>query len=398
MTRPADLPTALQAWAKANYAAGPAWGGTAQRSTPVGSALVPGVSLAAEVANYLHGNAFDAAQAAINAVGQIPALNWSPLVSLGSGSSNALGWSDAEQAWYVVVSASVTGQQSFDYGKTWTNITIASAYNPVFDIAFDTSGNGVIVGNTRDVQEGPFVAYGTAITWTNHVTALGSTPNLMAQVVYDPAHSLWCILQNGAAVATSTNRSVWTNRAIPGTWVLGNSNYVRLGVGNGILVAASRDTASLLRTMRSADGGVTWTNDQTVAVNAGITMVDANGTVTRPAWSSTDALWYIAVNQTATRKTQVFSSPDGITWASAATLLANDCAFLELVVLGSLLVGINNDGRIFASWNKGVNWWRCGYSGTNFLTGAKSGGGGIGYLRGALWTSSQRFGLPVTAA
>lgn len=406
MSRPANLPTALQSWANANYAGGPAWGGTAQRSTPAGTALVPGVSFPAEVANYLLGNAFDAAQNAINLAGEIPPLNWQPFTSLGA-SSNAMGWSDAEQSWYVGVNGSATGQQSMDYGKYWTNVTYSGAFAAFFDIAFDPSGNGVVASGVNTVSDGPFVAYGTAITWASRTLSGAVTPTTMAQVAYEPVSALWCYLGGktavGSNVFTSPDRAVWTTRTIPATWSTNAvNNYVRLGAGNGILVAAFRDSSTTFRTMRSANGGITWTNDQAITVNAGITLPDANGTITRPFWSATDLLWYVACNQTATRKSQVFSSPDGITWTSAAYLGSNDAAFVEVVGLGSLLVATNyNDGRIYASWNKGVNWWKCG--GINLgaaatVTVMKSGGNGIGAIIGARWGASIRIGVPVTAA
>src|SRR4051812_203372 len=143
MSRPKDLPSALQAWALANYGAGPAWGGTPQRASPGSSALVPGVSLPAENANYLYGNAFDVAQGALNAGGQLPALNWGTSVAVG-GTGVGLAYSDIEQAWYVTQAASTAAFRSADNGRTWSAVTLNLA--GAFALGFDTAGNVVAGG------------------------------------------------------------------------------------------------------------------------------------------------------------------------------------------------------------------------------------------------------------
>lgn len=411
MGRPKDLPAALQAWALANYAAGPSWGGTPQRAAPGASFLTPGVSLPAEVANYLHGYGFDVAQGALNAVGQSPALNWGPPVAL-SITPIATAWSDAEQAWYAVAGSSTVVKRSPDFGKTWGSGGSMTAMSTFGDLAIDTSGN-ICMASGVAVQEGPLVAYGTPIVWTNHAAALGASGGA-TQIVFEPNSGKWCVIgsitSSNAWVYTSTNRSTWTASTVPGTWTAsGFPASVSIGAGNGILVATMvNQTTTQFRTMRSADGGVTWTNDQAIVQNAGISLSIAGGCfTTRPAWSATDQLWYVAVGQTGTRKTQVFSSPDGITWTSAAALLSNDCNFTNIVALDSLLVAVNDDGRIFCSTNKGANWSRCGMTAAPAAPAGiwpgtctfKAGGGGIMNLTsGNNGIPSMRFGLPTLAA
>lgn len=401
MSRPKNLPTALQSWANANYSAGPPWGGTPQRSAPAGSALVPGVSLPAENENYLHGNAFDAAQAAINCVGQIPALNWNAKVAAGV-SIVSLGWSEVEQAWYGFATSGTSAVRSADNGKTWATVTVQNIGG--FDVAFDTSGNAVSASAAGGVQEAAFVAYGTALSWTLHAGAIASGGAWA--IVYEPVNALWAIMCGTAAApavytAPQSSRATWTSRALPGTWVSGTGNQ-SMGAGGGILVATYVLSSTQVRTMRSANGGVTWTNDQSITVNGGIT-IPASVSTTRPCWSATDGLWYFAIGQASTRKTQIFSSPDGITWTSAAVLLTNDVHLIGMQCVGSLLVGINDDGRVLCSFNQGVNWWRCGLVVTPALAAQtsafKATPNGFAITDGAGGVqTSYRFGMPATAA
>lgn len=416
MSRPKDLPTALQSWANTTYTpAGKAWDSTAQRSTPAGSALVPGVSLPAEVANYLHGNAFDGAQGAINAVGQLSALNWQAAGSLGNISVGSFAWSDLDQAWWAVLpSASNAAQQSFDFGKTWSTITTLAASIGNNDIAFDTSGNFVTAtasGNTN-VQSGTRTAFST---YTTVNTAAVIPANVANVVVYEPLSALWCILGGGGVSTitgvTSANRTTWTARTLPAAWttVTAGTGTPQIGVGGGVIVAAFVDTTSTFRTMRSATGGVSWTNDQQLTP-AGITLVPTattavGGGISKPVWSAVDSLWYITAFQTSTRKTQVYSSPDAITWTNCASLTANDVALVGTAPLGTLLVGLNNDGRVFTSWTRGTTWFRVGSlpNMSSPVYGLRAGGNGVLAMGGngataILAYGSARFGLPVTAA
>lgn len=406
MTRPKDLPSVLQSWANGTYSPGPSWGSTPQRAAPGASYLTPGVTLPAENANYLHGNAFDAAQAAINMAGQIPALNFSPLYSVGA-TGTAIAFSVIEQAWYLIQNSSITAYRSVDFGKTWTSFSLAVATaggSTSADIAIDTAGNIVVFASATASQDATFTAYGVP-TFTNRAAVFPG--GQVGGIVYEPVSGNWVALGNATSAAawvyTSSNRSTWTARTLPGTWTTTGSFNSTIGVGGGLIVAAylTAGVASQFRTIRSSNGGVTWTNDQVVACNAGISLAGGSSSITRPVWSSTDSLWYIACHQLSPRKTQVFSSPDGITWTTAATLLTNDCNFAGLQVLGSLLVAWNEDGRLFASINQGVNWYRCGA--TPALSGSFNipfiaAGNGILGISGTGVVASSRFGLPVTAA
>jgi len=108
-----------------------------------------------------------------------------------------------------------------------------------------------------------------------------------------------------------------------------------MGVGNGVIVALARNSASSIQIIRSINGGVSWTNDQTV--NTAVTPPSISP-MSPPVWSAVDGLWYVAVCQAVTRATQIFSSPDAITWTQASLLSSNDCCFFQFICIGSLLM------------------------------------------------------------
>ncbi len=364
---------------------------------------MPGVSLPAEVLNYLHGYGFDAVQGALNAIGQQPALDWNAAAAIGAACSS-FAWSDVEQAWYAFQVGSTAAFRSDDWGRTWTSVTLSTGAS---DAAFDTSGNAVVLGAAQTLQEGPFVSYGTPIVWTNHAAVLPASYSWWG-VQYEPVSATWCgasaLVGTTLLPYTSTNRSVWTARAFAAGWTSANANGVTLGVGNGLLVAATIDSTTTFRTMISANGGVTWTNDQAITVNAAVQNLSTALATSRPAWSPTDKLWYIAVRHGTLRKCQVFSSPDGITWTSKAVLANTGCDFTDLVALGSLLIGVNsNPSSVFVSIDQGVTWKRGPQAGIPSAAGArlqtvKSTPNGFGILTGANFVGSRRIGLPSSPA
>lgn len=335
----------------------------------------------------------------------LPALNWGAVSSIGV-ATLTIGWSDIEQAWYAIRFGSTTNYRSADYGKAWSTTTLNVAPTAGADVAFDAAGNAVIVGlGATNVQDGTYVSY-NSITWANHAGQVSSYVGAV-NVVYEPTNNLWCILGSisgsGSTAFTSANRTSWTSRTIPATWnTYAVDGYPFVGAGNGLVVAAFTSivgAAGTFRTMRSADGGATWSNDQAIVVNAGINIAGGATSLTRPVWSAVDGRWYIAVNQiSGTNRVQVFSSPDAITWTSVALYTANDCEFSGgLVCLGSILVGIAADGRTYASWNKGANWFRCGSCGLAAPAIARAGGNGLMILASSTTVASARFGLPATA-
>ena len=404
MSRPKDLPTVLQAWAAGSYSAGPAWGGTAKRQIGAQTELTPGTTLPAELGNYLHGNGFDAAQGALTMGGQAPALNWLPAVAL-TGLKRAA-YSAKDNAWWATGdAANDTLQRTADGGRSWAAPGgLASAYSTQ-DIAFDASGNGVIVGTTVNLYSGLWTAYG-AITWTavagGFSGALGD-----ARVAYDATNAKWIVVSrigalSGFRLFSSANRTTWTAQTQPAAWSAyagANSNAAEIGVNPaGVALACFVDSTPALNVMKSTDGGTTWAN---VVVSLAATM--APTAYSRPVWSATDATWYIAVSQGSARKTQIYSSTDGVTWSTAANYQSNDIALQDIDVLGSLLVGVNDDGRVAISTNKGVTWYWAGVATVAGLAVNKAwlraGGGGLLAVHNVAGkvVHSMRYGFPSQA-
>lgn len=408
MTRPKDLPTPLKTYATGTYGAGPSWGGTPQRSAPGANFMTPGVTLPAEVENYLHGSAFDAVQASINCFGQMMAMNLGQQASVTSAGSIA--WSDVEQAWYAsFAAASGFLVRSQDNGRTFPNLSLAVS-KQTQDLGFDTAGNCVTVASDGTIQDAPFVAFGTSLVFTNRGVKCAYTAGAPSQVLYEPSNALWCVIGDSSTAVsmfTSPDRVTWTARALPATWNL-TGGVGGMGVGNGLLVAVAPATGTTFRTIRSSNGGVTWTNDQVITTPSGT--ITTLTTRPMPVWSATDALWYVALNTgISPRKTFVYSSPDAITWTLAASLIANDCCFVSVQTIGSIVIGVNDDGRIFCSMNQGANWFRCGWMGgapaNSFGGGAgiggvsvRAGGGGFAVVAPTIIAASLRMGLPTLAA
>lgn len=327
-----------------------------------------------------------------------PALNFpAAAVSVGA-SCFGLAFSAADQAWYAAAgAASASVFRSLDNGKTWASKALTGSIT-AFNIAADNAGNICMI-QAGNVQAGAWSAFDT-LTWSQNAAACFNSLT-DGCIVYEPVNARWfgigAISGGNVKAGNSSNRTTWVASTIPTTWSTATTGtYHPLGVGNGLIVAAFIDSASTFRTMRSADGGVTWTNDQQ------ITPAFSGGVTTAPIWSATDQLWYIAYSTTSgTRKTQVYSSPDAITWTSVVSLTANDVRFVSgagLACVGSLLMGVSDDGRIFTSVNKGANWFRAGSCGVAAPANAISSGLGFIVLGTTTAVTSQRFGLPSQAA
>lgn len=407
---------ALQYAGDASYSAqGDARDGTPTKVTPtlgiIRQGARPGRQLPSQYDNWVRNQLVGVANAIISHVleidesgSRIPALNWSAVSAMGV-TPIAVGWSDAEQAWYALEVGTTSVRRSTDYGKTWNAsgaLAVANNGGTFSDVAFDTAGN-VCFANSNNVYEGPLVAYGTPIVWTKRASVLGGGSSY--SIVFEPVSGNFCVVgqDTNAWLYTSSNRATWTARTLPGTWTSTTGLALAIGAGNGLVVVVFRDTATnQFRTARSANGGVTWTNDQAIVINAGITF-SASIPPTRPVFSAADGLWYVAVSQGSPRKTQVFSSPDAITWTSASTLLVNDCRFVGMQCLGSLLVGLNDDGRVFCSVNKGVSWFRCGATlapqgVTTINNKFKGGGNGLLIVASTSASATTRYGMPATPA
>ena len=396
MSRPQNLPLALQTWALANYPAGSgSWSNQPMRLAPA-APLVPGATIPGPIINYLDGYAFDVAQGALNMVGQMPAMNWGPLVSPGSTSLSLAGWSDFEQAWYLFAS-STTGYRSLDFGKTWQTFT--GGPNPEADVVFDNLGYGVVSNNAGGISVGTPAAFnsGSAASWTSY-TGVTSASN-GANLAWDAATGqfMWLGAGNGSGSSApphayySLNRTTWVALTLPTTWSSSLYSPTVGADGLGHFVAAFADTATTFRTILSTGTAGAWTNDQ--QLNPGIGgLVTSSPVCMRPTWSSVDALWYYIASSTSSAA--LYSSPNGITWTLVRTLPLQVLAF---AVLGSLVVILDSRGFISVSVNKGLTFGKCGATGAGQTTFMRSGGGGLLVVNNTQTAASQRFGMPTAS-
>jgi len=189
---------------------------------------------------------------------------------------------------WIIVGTGGVALRSVDDGMTWTSISLP--YSNSW-ISVD-GGNGVfaasaISGDSRRVMR----SSDKGLTWTNTT----ASSYLWYSIKFGNGN--WVILSNSSRVAVSTD-----DAASFTTYTLPENNYwYGLSYGNGRFSAVSADGTN--RTMRSLDGGVTWT----VAVSAeqnkwrSITYVKDN--------------IFVAVSENGTNRIQR-TTDGGVTWSA----------------------------------------------------------------------------------
>lgn len=352
MTRPKDLPPALQSWATGNYSAGPSWGGTPQRAAPGGSFLTPNLTLPAEVANYLHGNAFDVAQGALSLVGQIEALNFRTSVSQ---SFVHAAWNPGTNAWYGI-ETTTNCKASFTAGWTWGSNLITGA-DTLHRIESDPSGNMVI---TTNVASGALHEFnvGTS-TWTRRTASIyggGSVVSFLGKVcvAYDTVNARWWIgglnLSGGMVQGTSTDRVTWGAGTSPTT--TGFEANLEVAYGNGRLVLLGRVSGGGSNVWTSTNGGQSWTT-QTPIAHAFTT-----GATDQIRYSAVEGL-FMATFTNGSTACKVYTSPDGVTWTARATSVTK--AITKIAPMGAMWVALQSQGSVLFSLDSGATWRHAGF-------------------------------------
>jgi hypothetical protein len=366
MSRPKDLPTALQTWASGNYSAGPAWGGSPKRVAPAGD-LTPGVSLPADCANYLYGNAFDLAHAVLIATGQSPAINWMP-VSTSTHNLKRGAYCAKNQTWYLVGDGGIDFlDASPDFGRTWVSLTgsLGSSLS-LMDAACDASGNVVLVGyGSRSIYKGTYVSQ-SSTTWAVTANAVSVSPTQSISLDFEATAAKFVTTYRngilGHKVDFSSNGTVWSAGTLPAAWTsyTGTNNPEIAAIPGRCIAVFVDSTTPKYNAMYSTDGGNTWTNVQlTPSISAA--NLAANNVISKPTYDAISGAWYFSVSTTSVaRQTEVWTSTNGgVSWSQTYYSTGHDFVAQDLQAVGTLLVASNDDGRVCFSTDGGVTFTWC---------------------------------------
>jgi hypothetical protein len=312
-------------WAgsSANYPAGAnPWNSTPEEVIPGFIAFTPGVSLPAQVLNYVVG--------ALSREGQVicsTAINtWGPATataSIVSGATfiHALAWDDKNKLWVAAAHTADGYAISVDDGVVWLTIG-ALPGNPVTAIPLPNgAGVSFIMAGTTDIQFGDYAGTVTGSGTHLGVTSVGAGMGI-SHAASGLAHGLlWDVTNlrfraydtaNGTAITDNSSSlpTVWHNGPI-------NPGYFTscLGPGNTFLFAA---------------GGQTPGTDQSylllVTMSAGPTFTFADVTlpvaisgksVTGVAYNFSSGLWGVMAWDGAA--SSFYTSPDLITFTLSRT-------------------------------------------------------------------------------
>ena len=273
-------------------------------------------------------------------------------------------------------------ETSHTYGKAWVDQSAGKATKILIDLAFDASGNLVVITATRDVYKLTRTAYATW-SYANTATAL-STNASGGALDYDATAGLWlACYRNGAAghqLDSSSNGTAWTARTLPATWTGytgANDPWIGSRPGHSIAIFADPTTAAKVEIVYSANG-TAWTGTSVTSTALSQAEMTAGSRLTRPVYDPTSATWFFALSGTTVDKAEIWASIDeGANWAIVATHTTKDVEIFSMGVLGGELVAVTSKGRIMASSDAGVTWrWVAGLAGSAGQARMRHGGGG----------------------
>lgn len=270
-----------------------------------------------------------------------PALNFPTKVTV-SGTLRHAAWSEAQRLWWFAYDNSGVESSKHSGVAATTNYNVsgdAGTEDPS-SIVVDALGNAMIglTGNDAVFE----FNVGTD-TWTKR--ALGSIAS-DSVVGYDPVSGRWCAVTEGstaAGIRTSTDRSTFSNGTVPTAWgdhttYPALTRYRIASDGDGRLAVVGQGWAGpgptgagLCRAMTSDDGGVTWTDRGTFATTI------SSPTVGSLIWGPYDGFVY-TIGEAGTPKSEVWTSPDGVSWTKAATLTTG--CLLRVARFGDIYVGL----------------------------------------------------------
>lgn len=222
---------------------------------------------------------------------------------------------------------------SRDNGITWTQSTTGISVMTTVANAVAWNGNiWVAVGQgTNSIATSP-----DGVTWTGRTTtAIFSTAGF--DILWIDKLKLWIAVGTGTnAIATSPDGVNWTSRVLVATGSFSTGAY-RIGWnGNQILVLGNGTNNSLAL----STNGTSW-------ILLGLPITASASGYGGIAWSG--QLW-AAVSDAATN---IWTSPDGITWTSRATLTSGNCR--SIAWNGSIFFVLGSSTYCATSPN-GITW------------------------------------------
>ena len=261
--------------------------------------------------------------------------------------------------------------RSLDGGKTWSSVAIGSWVS-----AFGQAGSTLLAG----LQNGSILRTDDGgVTWSDSSAGLPAQNYIYAFYVFD------------SSVFVATARGVYESDDEGRTWTVRRTGYERsdvslLAASNSALFAQTSDGLK-----RSPDGGATWfdtgfaaghlfTSDENVTY--GIVLASstnsqlARSTDNGATWDLSNppfvvnglALWKGLVF--AATENGVFSSADGLQWASATGNLPSP-QVISLRGAANALLAELSDGELYRSVDGGVSWTKSiiadAPTGSNFL-------------------------------
>lgn len=188
-----------------------------------------------------------------------------------------------------------------------------------------------------------FLAIDGGVNGTYHSTdgvswsSGGAVGGPFGAAAYSPSLGIWVIAGSGT-VSTSTDGITWTARVVPAGWA--GKFPRRAAWAHSLFVIAS--ATSYNKVLTSPDG-TTWT-ERTIGTASAASW-------TGLAWGGIDGIWMI------TDGSQVFKSPDAITWTNCAPTGVS--GLQDLAVNQSLWVGptaSGGEGGMNYSTDQGATW------------------------------------------
>lgn len=296
--------------------------------------------------------------------------------------SSKFAFSPVDQSWAAVSQGGIDQLETTHNSASWVDqVALLGAGKILLDVAFDGSGNLIVLTSTQALYKLTRSAYAT---WAGGLTGNVLTASPAGGALdFDPTSSLLVAVYRTAGIKldTSANATAWTNQTLPAAWsgYAGTSNP-ELGISStGKLVAALLNPgASANFEIIYSSNGTAWSGVTKTASILSAAEMTAGARITRPTYDPTSKWWFLIISGTTVDKAEVWkSTDDGATWSVVTTMTSKDVSVHSLCVIGGELVAVTTKGRIMVSSDFGATWrFVAGLGGTAGQWRIRSGGGG----------------------